>query len=433
MTMTMIMNVWTLLIIASACVITAQAEKCEDLYPYELDVGIYWAKLASKGRVELVKSCPPDAIPGSAFKYGAPIALIVHGAQPQIVSDGAARMGWQEGFDDLTRVWLRAGWNVGFFQWAQFADEPLANFERAEAKIWTSRYFKNMEYTYRDRATNETRVGEASIKENVADILVRHLLAHAGQSAEGAPPYPAEIRLIGHSLGSQLVVRVAHLLQNMRPDLFGVRRVAMLDPVMSPFRQAYLMKEACGMTVLDDIGCYVSALTAGNVSVEVYRSSFINRCIQSAEFDPELLAQSAYAHVKMNIWGEQSDGNCYSDKLWGDPKQFSKHVSALINQVYNQHTMIVPYYMMSLMSPPRLCELSSGPDGETCEPTQSFALSAAMPTQQVLLWHDILENTGEKLCFHEWDDGDRSPTAPTMTIDPGDDLYYSTACTHLSS
>lgn len=407
----------------------AQLEKCENLYPYELDVGIYWAKIGQKGRIDLVKSCPPTAIAGSAFTYGLPTVLIVHGAQPHIVTEGSSRMGWQEGFDDLTRLWLRAGWNVGFFQWAQFSDEPLANFERAEAKIWTSRYFKNMEYTYRDRATNETRVGEASINENVSDILIRHLLGHLGADI----PYPAELRLVGHSLGSQLVTRVAHLLQQQRDDLYGVRRIALLDPVVSPFRHGYLMQEACGMTVLDDIGCYIGALTAANVSVEVYRSSFINRCIQSAEFDPELLSQSAYSHVKMNIWGEQSDGNCYSDKLWGDPKQFSKHVSALINQVYNQHTMIVPYYLLSLMSPPRLCELSSGPDGKTCEPTQSFALSAAMPTPQVLLWHDIHEIMGAKLCFHEWDDGDRSPTAPTMTLDPGDDLYYVTPCTHLSS
>jgi hypothetical protein len=207
-------------------------------------------------------------------------------------------------------------------------------------------------------------------------------------------------------------------------------RIALLDPVFSPFRQGYLAQEACGMYLSDDLGCYIQSLTNEHeVAVEIYRSSFINRCIQSAEFNPSILRESAYAHIKLNAWGEQETGNCYHDKLWSDPKNFPKRVTALQNQVYNQHVMIIPYYMLSLLAPPHKCTH----EAHGCETTASFALSAAMPTAQVLAWHNKTDDRGNKLCFHEYDNGDRSPTGPTMTIDPGDDLFYIASCEHTST
>ena len=413
---------------------------CQNVYPYALDIGIYWLSLSvDAGGAPLLdfhKSCPPEWIPPQ-FVRGRPTVVFTHGAQSGIVQSGAPRFGEDPVFVKLLAPWLKLGWNVGVFQWAQYADEPLSNFERAEAKVWTPRYFMNMKYTYLDEHGN-LAVGEGSMTESVSEIFARQLAHTFGILTEAAR---AELRLVGHSLGSQLVIRTAYLLlQRAAAGIATIMpgRVAALDPVFSPFRHAYLLQEACGETVLDDLGCYITALATAGVAPEIYRSSSINRCIESAEYNPALLGESAYEHLRLNAQGEQSEGYCRNSELFNDPANFPKRVSALINQVYYQHVSVVPYYMLSLYSPPHTCGFAGGGTPShgshaTCTATKNLALSAAMPTAQVLYWHNRTNESGEKLCFHQYDNGDRSTVGSTMTLDPGDDLFYIASCEHLST
>lgn len=435
------------------------SETCRDVYPHALDVGIYWAQLAppntpippgdTEPPILLLKACLDQKKP-DAFVWGQPTLLITHGAQPGILASGGDRFGTSEGFGALLRVWLALGWNVGVFYWTQFADESIANFMRAEAKIWTPRYFNNMEYTYLPAGGGAVSVGDASLEHDVSQLFVQHYVDHfhlAAGTAQGARGpqapagkrrrvYPAEIRLAGHSLGAQLVTRVAWLLLQEPPN--NPVRVELLDPVFSPFRQGYLVGEECGGgTVSDALGCYISALAAAGVAPSTYRTSRINLCVDSAEYRPEMLGESAFAHVKLNAWGEQREGNCFNDKLWSDARNFPKRVSALETQVYNQHVMVVPYYMLSLVAPPHLCSgdahTAASMDAAACIRTKNLALSAAMPTVQVLAWHNRTSMYGEKLCFHELDDNDRSISGSTVTLDPGDDYFYIASCEHTST
>src|ERR1035438_7748882 len=100
--------------------------------------------------------------------------------------------------------------------------------------------------------------------------------------------------------------------------------------------------------------------------------------------------------------------------------------------------------MLSIAAPPHRCALSAlvpqdgeddvpgnrQEDGRACKALKGLSLSAAMPTAQVLLWHNMTDERGTKMCFHQYDDGVRAPQGSTMTLDPGDDLYYVATCKH---
>jgi hypothetical protein len=208
----------------------------------------------------------------------------------------------------------------------------------------------------------------------------------------------------------------------------------MLDPVFSPFSQGYLRGEACGLLLVEELGCHIAQLTHADIAVEIYRSSFINRCISSAQYNPVLLQQSAFGHIKFNAWGEQQQGYCFNDDLWfSEPKNLPQRLGAFERQVYNQHGSVVPYYLLSLASPPLACDIS--PDKKQCERTNSLALSAAMPTAQVLalaVGPGSVTAEGRKLCYHQWDDGGRTLNSSTVTLDPGDDYFYLDLCDHLT-
>ena len=224
-----------------------------------LDYGIYWYgdQITSQ-----------KAIPNSANPYYAnsqPTLIYIHGWQrdktPLLYRETFARSVDGGPAQDLTSAWKANGWNMGIFYWNQFSDEGDVN--DAEAKIWTTSGAKAMRW----RKADGSYVNSGITKSAGELFLESYKTALAGYTGN-------DIRLAGHSLGSEMVIVGAKLIsdavdrgelpQNLRP-----RRVALLDPAFIGGQRAYL---ANSQTV--DIGAqYVDALKAKGVIFETLGTS----------------------------------------------------------------------------------------------------------------------------------------------------------------
>lgn len=412
------------LIIATS---TSATPPCENGYPASLDVGIYWARMNGDGYLTWEKACPETDTFPTSFDPGKNTALWIHGLQPGFVAK--RERFWVESEEMQFLVpWVISGWNVGIFQWTQFADERLAHFERGEAKIWSGKYFADMRYKHVN-ARGDVVISDAPRSKSVTDLFLYHYIAHARQLLPDI-----EIRFIGHSLGSQLAMHAAHQLHHMQAEheMGDVRlptRVAMLDPVYSPGTKGFLGDHPCGDTLGMVLGCCASLLHEKGVAVEYYRFSFINKCIFSSQENNDIVHASAFSQPMLTAWGDHHMGSCYDDDLLSSGGSLKSQINSLGDQMHNQHIAAVPYYALSLVHPPMRCQLS--PDETTCTPLKSLALSAAMPTPAVLEWSKpALNNNNEKACFHQFDNGDRDAEAPTITVDPADDTFFIRTCKH---
>jgi hypothetical protein len=410
--------------------LVASGQACENVYPYELDVGIYWAKVSGTGDVTWDKSCPETETETETisphFQRHLPTMIFTHGLQPEFVKDGERV--WLRDEDsgvEFAAFPLKMGWNVGFFQWTQLADEELMYFERAEAKIWSANYYVDMMYTYKDRHGGTVRVADASHAHSVAGLFARHYAMHAALLYDGL-----EIRVIGHSLGTQVAINGAHLIAEDASIARKPTRIALLDPVYSPDAKGYFLHNSCGSAIGDVMGCYARGLVDSGIAIEYYKASFINRCIFSSQVDTDLVKQSAFSQVVVNKWGDLPMGKCYHDNLFSSPGKIDKRIHALSFQMSNQHVGIVPWYFLSFAMPPHRCAGHDAAAG-TCQPLASLALSAAMPTSDVHMWGPQ-GGMGDR-CFNQFDDGQRSETAATMTLPPGDDLFFVHNCDHVNS
>lgn len=417
----MLTRLVVLALVAAAVCVRAGAV-CENRYPDHLDVGIYWASLDASGAVTWAKACGlPETLP-TGFDPARNTLVLTHGLQPDFVRKGLRF--WVETEEmQFVAPWLAKGWNVGIFQWTQFADEPLMRFERAEAKIWTPAYFADMKYNYM-ASDGVVRVADAPTDKCVADYFVAAYADHAPRLMPGV-----EVRFVGHSLGSQLALRTAALIQaDARIDK-KVDRVALLDPVFSPDQKGYLLRSPCGPTVERQLGCMAKDLHAHGVAIEYYKFSFMNRCVFSSQQNNDLVRHSAFAQPTVYTWGDRRIGSCYADDLFNDPTEITGTIHDIQTQMKNQHIVAVPYYLLSLVGPPHRCTMV----GDTCVRVRSLALGAAMPTDDVLYWAQEPAAGADKQCFHQYDDGQRDDAAATVTPSSADDTFYVKTCQYINS
>jgi hypothetical protein len=191
-----------------------------------LDFGIYWFGLDNASQKAVAGAANPFYDPSR------PTVIHIHGWQP-----GSTQAGRRETFNyatndptngvdiDLADAWVKKGWNIGIFYWNQFADEDTV--WNAEAKIWSTNGPKGMRFRKKD-GTYETVVTTKTVADLFADTYVSVL----GGQKNGT------IRLTGHSLGNQMVVRGAKLVSDRiaagtAPALIQPKRIALLDPFWS--------------------------------------------------------------------------------------------------------------------------------------------------------------------------------------------------------
>ncbi len=140
-----------------------------------------------------------------------PTVIYVHGYQPRtIIRQFKESFNWADNDDEFgldinaADHWLRDGWNVGIFYWNTFADEPFVH--DAEAKIWTKETSAGMRYRMLTQCGKGVKWRYVSstvpcVSEQLAAVLRRRF-----------PRGAASYRLVGHSLGAQVVVHAATLL-----------------------------------------------------------------------------------------------------------------------------------------------------------------------------------------------------------------------------
>jgi len=167
--------------------------------------GLHWCGL------ENVCERDDHAFLGRLFDPSKPTVIYVHGYQPRtIIRKFRESLNWNDNDDeyglDMNAAdhWLKAGWNVGVFYWASYADEDYVH--DAEAKIWSNDTSVGMRYRLLTQCGTGVKWRYVSssvpcVSEQLAAVLRRRF-----------PPGTASYRLVGHSLGAQVVIHTATLL-----------------------------------------------------------------------------------------------------------------------------------------------------------------------------------------------------------------------------
>jgi hypothetical protein len=219
-----------------------------------LDYGLYWF-----GPEDQAARYDPS-VKNPYYDASKPTVIYVHGWEPGTTTKGFREtFRFEKGGAGATKDWTSANWNIGIFYWNQFSDET--NVWDAEAKIWTSESDVKMRW----RDCKGRYQNEGAPTESAAELLVASLMAL---------PREAPLRLVGHSLGNQMVTRASWLLLEKinRRELSAEKlpaRIALLDPYWSKGEKKYLGGETNGARVFQ----YAKALAAQGVGLELYRSS----------------------------------------------------------------------------------------------------------------------------------------------------------------
>ncbi len=236
------------------------AVSAQTAHPYDcsqLDYGLYWYGKNSFNQ---------KAVAGVANPYYSPTkptVIYVHGwQQGSIAVGGRENFWWPAGNINTAHAWIDAGWNIGIFHWTQFADEPGGGVGNAipyyaEAKIWSGTYVDTAPDP--DVAVNmrwRTCNGAFSTA-GMPNVSAAQLFYNAYTSALSGYSGP-EIRLVGHSLGNQLVVRTARMVSdNIDAGRINSRllptRVALVDPYWSNGAKTYLGNRWVGELIREHV------------------------------------------------------------------------------------------------------------------------------------------------------------------------------------
>jgi uncharacterized protein YjdB len=243
---------------------TASAATCTTAWN-NLDYGIYWFGAGNTSQ---------KYVPGVANPYynpAKPTVIYAHGWQ----NGSTARM-FRESFNyykndatygvdiNMADAWINQGWNIGIFYWNQFADE--GEVKDAEAKIWTASGPQGMRWRKCDGSYSTA----GTTGQSVAELFYNEYVAALASNTSG------NIRVAGHSLGSQLATRLTQLVSdNITAGRIAAKllpkRVALLDPFFSKDGKSYLG----GAWVGEKVRAFVGGLSAKGVAFEHYKSSGI--------------------------------------------------------------------------------------------------------------------------------------------------------------
>ena len=262
-----------------------------------LDYGMYWF-----GKGDLAQKSTPDTR-SSFYDRTKPTVIYVHGWQTM-----SHLLKKRETFNykktepvrgvnvDAADAWIDAGWNVGIFYWNQFADETDVG--QAEDKIW-----KDTVLTWKNCAGKVIPVTPSL--GNVSDLLFKTY-------TEALKDYVGpNIRLAGHSLGSQLVTRLAAKVADAakagKLDAHLIpKRIALLDPWWSSSKDP---KAAHGTLVRE----LIAPLKSQQMIFEWYKTSTLAELFKS-DLNLELKAMIGQTQIALDYYSTAN--------------QVSRHMSA---------------------------------------------------------------------------------------------------------
>jgi uncharacterized protein YjdB len=231
-----------------------------------LDYGIYWFGLSNASQ---------KAVPGVYNPYynaAKPTVIYVHGWQKDGVINrkretfNYAENDPQYGVNvNMADAWINAGWNIGIFYWNQFADEPEV--KNAETKIWSGTGPQGMRWRQCDGTYSVAGSPTVSAAQLFYNAVTANMASFSGP----------HLRIVGHSLGSQMAHRTSIMLSdNVVAGRINARlqptRVALMDPFWSKDGKTYLGGRWTGEVGREQI----NTLKTRGVIFERYKSSNIN-------------------------------------------------------------------------------------------------------------------------------------------------------------
>lgn len=189
---------------------------------------------------------------------------------------------------DMIKIWREQGYNVAILSWYPFADEKEV--KHAEAKIWCTEGEKKMRWRDSQKQYHDELGGSDF---HIAQLLLEFYL-QALSDYEGE-----EIRIAGHSLGSQLAVHMTYLLHQQLEDRpknthlqrILPKRIALLDPFFSRGKKDYLDEERISERVEKLVSTLINE---HQVLFEMYRSSSKMLGLFICDQHEELLKKVAY-------------------------------------------------------------------------------------------------------------------------------------------
>ena len=223
-----------------------------------------------------------------------PTVVYVHGWEP-----GTTARGFHETFNwrrntrfpeqgvsaeelpdvDAAALWAARGWNVGIFYWNQLADDTLPE---AERKIHSAGGDVGMRWQRRAPDGGTAAVAAAAegelpcVAESLAEALAP--LWQAGGGGGGGGDGVPQLRLIGHSLGVQLVIEASRRLLERHPPVAATAaaaplRLALLEPFFTTGRKAWLGGKSGVERAEESLALLRRALP--QLPIECYRTSVL--------------------------------------------------------------------------------------------------------------------------------------------------------------
>ena len=283
-----------------------------------LDTGIYWYNSAT-GNVKA-----NGTFPTGYFTNTKPVMIYIHGWQ-----NGSTQKLQRETFSrpasdatiDLTAAWRAAGWNMGIFYWNQLADE--GEVKDAEAKIWSTNGPRKMRW----RKSNGSYV-DSGIQKTAAELFVENYKQSMANYNGN------DVRLVGHSLGSQMVIVAARLISDAvdRGELHVrllPKRIVLLDPAFLKDGRPYLGGRWTGEVARD----YVDALKNKGVIFESIRSSGSTSTGIIGDTNNGLMIKTAFREIKTGYFGALDFNNKHGAAVWHYFWEFAFPVMPVVGEV----------------------------------------------------------------------------------------------------
>ncbi len=212
-------------------------------YFNKLDCGLYWYNDANND----------VPVKDYVFDENKPTVIYTHGWKPSesyvreglSLKDKTSSAFAKKGFaaykydPEFYRYYIDNGYNVGVFYWNQIADNEgdpsiLVPDFSVDQKIWTSNLEKGMTYITYDnvnavKGTKTAADDPTNPKKSVAMLFAESIVNAIGKD------YDKELRLVGHSMGGQLVLAGGEymcILRDKGEINYLPTRVTLLDPYL---------------------------------------------------------------------------------------------------------------------------------------------------------------------------------------------------------
>jgi hypothetical protein len=256
----------------------------------DLEYGFYW--LGANGEYEKAQAGKSN----SFFDPTRPTVIFVHGWQSGTSQYDMQRenpfvyAGSRYGSANALPLWTARGFNVGIFQWGQWADEEEVR--DAEIKVLNPQSlqkakdggFSGMRYRLRD-GKYKPMLSDRSVSQFFVNEYKKIMGSYSG----------TEIRLVAHSLGVQLAGKALSLLareadEGRLPAQAFPSRLVMLDAFWSQGSKDYLDGKSPAQVFNESLR---GILEHRVLAIEQYKSSLLGGVVGDANLDARKLSMFA--------------------------------------------------------------------------------------------------------------------------------------------